>query len=71
MFGADSDPALLDDRYLGLSYDEDRGAYVVLDPKTSRYFLMDTAGPDTTSPIADDAGGLLDYLWDTRLSPRT
>ena len=69
MYGASADPSLLDDRYLALSYHRDGAAFVVLDARTGRYFLMDTAGPDETCPIGDSVEQLLDWLWRTRGTP--
>ncbi|MGO8999370.1 MAG: SMI1/KNR4 family protein [Polyangiaceae bacterium] len=69
MYGAAARQGLLDDRYIAISYDEGGGAYIVLDPTTGTYFLMDTAGPAPTTPIAHDVGELLDYLWRTRNLP--
>jgi hypothetical protein len=70
MYGAAADPELLDDRYVALSYHQDGASFVVLDVESGRYFLMDAAGPDTTSPIASNAGELLDWLWRTRITPK-
>ncbi len=69
MYGPSADRNLLDDRYLALSYHQDGAAYVVLDVELGTYFLMDTAGPDKTSPIAHDAGELIEWLWCTRIAP--
>jgi hypothetical protein len=70
MYGAAADRKLLDDRYVALSYHQDGASFVVLDVDSGRYFLMDAAGPDTTSPIANSAGELLDWLWRTRIAPK-
>ena len=32
-------------------------------------YLMDTAGPDETSPLGTTAGEVLDWLWRTRIEP--
>ena len=69
MYGADSPQDLLEDRYIALSYDQDGAAYVVLDPLSGTYFLMDTAGPDTSTPIARNVRELLDWIWERRISP--
>ena len=45
-------------------------AFVVLDVALRTYFLMDTAGPDATSPIATNVEGLLDWLWQSRVAPK-
>ncbi len=71
MYGPSADQSLLDDRYLALSYHQDGASFVVLDVRSGRYFLMDTAGPDSTSPIASNVEELLDWLWRTRISPKT
>jgi hypothetical protein len=70
MYGAAADGGLLADRYLAISYHQDGAAFVVLDMDSGKYFLMDTAGPDTTSPVANDAGELLDWFWRTRIPPK-
>lgn len=70
MYGENADRDLLDDRYVALSYHQDGAAFVVLDVESGKYFLMDTAGPDTTSPIANDARELLDWLWRSRIEPK-
>jgi hypothetical protein len=31
---------------------------------------MDSAGPDTTTPIATNADELLDWLWQKRIAPK-
>lgn len=69
MYGASAARSLLDDRYVALSYHQDGASFVVLDVESGRYFLMDAAGPDTTSSIANNAGELLDWLWRTRIAP--
>ncbi|CAN5341139.1 hypothetical protein BH09MYX1_BH09MYX1_62170 [soil metagenome] len=70
MYGPSADRSLLDDRYVALSYHQDGVSFVVLDVESGRYFLMDAAGPDTTSPIASNAGELLDWLWRSRIAPK-
>lgn len=70
MYGVGSDPGLLDDRYLALSYHQDGAAFVVFDVETGRYFLMDANGPDETTPIAGNAGELLEWLWRSRIAPK-
>jgi hypothetical protein len=69
MYGPTVDRRILDDRYIALSYDLGGAAFVVLDPVSSEYFLMDTAGPDTSTPIGSTAGELLDWLWKSRIPP--
>jgi hypothetical protein len=69
-YGASADRRLLDDRYVAISYHQDGASFVVLDVESGIYFLMDAAGPDTTSPIAHDAKGLLAWLWQTRIPPK-
>ncbi len=69
MYGPTADRGILGDRYIALSYDENGAAFVVLDPVSSTYFLMDTAGPDTSSAIGSTAGELLDWLWKSRIPP--
>ena len=70
MYGPSADRSLLDDRYVALSYHQDGASFVVLDVESGRYFLMDAAGPDTTSPVANNAGELLDWLWRSRIAPK-
>ena len=70
MYGSSADRSLLNDRYLAISYHQEGASFLVLDVESGRYFLMDVAGPDTTSPIANDAGELLDWLWTTRIAPK-
>jgi hypothetical protein len=61
---------LLDDRFVALSYHQDGAAFIVLDLASGTYFLMDSAAPDTTSPIANNADELLDWLWQARIPPK-
>jgi hypothetical protein len=68
--GPAADPYDLDDRYVALTYHDDAAAFVVLDVDSGTYYLMDTCGPDTTSPIGRSVGELLDWLWRTRIEPR-
>ena len=70
MYGPEADPALLDDRYLAISYDQGGAAFVVLDVASGKYFLMDAAGPDESSLLGTTAGEVLDWLWRTRIEPR-
>jgi hypothetical protein len=70
MYGPMADRRLLDDRYVALSYHQDGAAFVVLDVALGTYFLMDTAGPDATSPIATNVEELLDWLWQNRIAPK-
>ncbi|MBX3221066.1 MAG: SMI1/KNR4 family protein [Labilithrix sp.] len=70
MYGPTADRRLLDDRYVALSYHQDGASFVVLDVESGTYFLMDTAGPDTSSPIARNADELLDWLWRHRIAPK-
>jgi hypothetical protein len=60
----------LDDRYIAISYHADGASFVVLDFESGICFLMDVSGPETTTPIASDIGGLLDWLWRTRIAPK-
>lgn len=69
-FGPDSEAELLDDRFLALSYHEDDAAFVVLDRESGTFYLMDAAGPDTSTPIARNVDELLEWLWRTRIEPR-
>ncbi|MBS2015034.1 MAG: hypothetical protein JST00_19240 [Deltaproteobacteria bacterium] len=62
-------PPWMDDRFVVISYHRDGAAYVVLDLESGTFFLMDSAGPDTTSPIASTVGELLAWIWKGRLSP--
>jgi hypothetical protein len=70
MYGAAADRGLLDDRYVAISYHQDGASFVVLDVGSGKYFLMDTAGPDTTSPIGSNVDELLDWIWRSRISPK-
>ena len=69
MYGCDSDPELLSERYLALSYHADGGCFVVLDVDSGMYFLMDSCGPDKTCPLGASVDELLDWLWADRLLP--
>lgn len=69
MYGPGSDPELLSERYLALSYHSDGSAFVVLDVDTGAYFLMDSCGPDDTCPLGSSVSELLDWLWSERLPP--
>ncbi len=71
MYGPTSERSLLDNRYVAISYHQDGASFVVLDVTSGRYFLMDVAGPDATSPIASNVGELLDWLWESRISPKS
>lgn len=62
-------PPWMDDRFVVISYHRDGAAYVVLDLESGTFFLMDSAGPDTTSPIASTVGELLAWIWKARLPP--
>jgi hypothetical protein len=66
MWGSD-DEAMLEDRYLALSYHSDGAAFIVLNVETGRYFLMDSAGADETCPIGRSVGELLDWVWVHRI----
>lgn len=68
-FGPDSDPALLDDRYIAISYHDDGSSYLVLDPSTGRYYLMDAAGPDESAPLGNSVEDVLEWLWRVRMTP--
>lgn len=70
MYGARADEALLDDRYVALTYHRDGASFVVLDVASGGYFLMDVAGPDESTPIGKNADDLLDWLWRSRIPPR-
>jgi hypothetical protein len=70
MYGPAADRTLVDDRYLAISYHQDGAAFVVLDQVSGEYYLMDSAGPDTTAPIGNNVGSLLDWLWRTRTIPK-
>ena len=69
-WGPTTDPSLLDDHYIALSYDEGHASYIVLNIKSGKYYLMDVAGPDESCPIADNVEELLDYLWERRMTPK-
>jgi hypothetical protein len=70
MYGPTARPDILDDRYVALSYDDGGAAFIVLDVDSGGYFLMDTAGPDTSTPIASTAAELLDWIWLHRMTPK-
>jgi hypothetical protein len=69
MYGQSGNPVLLDDRYVAISYHQDGASFLVLDVESGRYFLMDAAGPDTSTPIAKNVEELLDWLWRNRIAP--
>lgn len=58
------------DNYIALSYHVDGAAFAVLDVSSGRYFLMDSAGPDESTPIGENVEGLLDWLWASRIEPQ-
>jgi hypothetical protein len=70
MYGEGVDPTIVDDRFIAITYHQDFAAFVVLDTKSGTYFLMDTAGPDESSPIANSVETLLDWLWSHRIEPQ-
>jgi hypothetical protein len=70
MYGATADPSLLDDRLIALSYHQDGESFVVLDLASGRYYLIDSAGPDETSPVGENIGDLLDWFWNSRIAPK-
>ncbi len=45
-----------------VSYHADGEAQIVVDAAAGTYFLVDTAGPDLSTPIAADVAALLDWL---------
>jgi hypothetical protein len=69
MFGAETDPAILSDRFIAISYHTDGSAFIVLDVDSGRYFLMDSCGPNETSPLGATVAELLSWLWANRLPP--
>jgi hypothetical protein len=71
MYGPTAARTLLDDRYVAISYHQDGASFVVLDVTSGRYFLMDVAGADATSPIANNVDELLGWLWGSRISPKS
>jgi hypothetical protein len=70
MYGPDAAPGMVDDRFIAISRHPDGAAYVVLDTISGTYFLMDVAGPDTSTPLANNVSGLLDWLWKRRSIPK-
>ena len=70
MYGPTADRSLVDDRYVALSYHLDGAAFVVLDAELGTYFLMDSAGPDRTAPIANNYDELLHRLLRHRIPPQ-
>ncbi|MFT3768647.1 MAG: hypothetical protein QM820_24640 [Minicystis sp.] len=71
MYGEGSSHPLLTDQYLAISYDENGASFVVLDVDSGVYYLMDSAGPDTTSPLGSTVDDLLDWVWTHRIGPST
>jgi hypothetical protein len=69
MYGPTTELSPVDHRYIALSYHENGDAFVVLDVTSGIYFLMDAAGPDTSTPIASNTDELLDWLWRNRITP--
>ena len=63
-WGKDTDAVYPPDTFIAISYHQDGSAYVVLDTKSGRYFLMDPCGPDESSPIGENVEDLLDWLWE-------
>jgi hypothetical protein len=47
-----------------------RSSRVPATMQQGRFFLMDPAGPDTTSPIASSTSELLDWFWRSRILPK-
>lgn len=70
MYGPGADSALLDDKYIAISYHQDGASFVVLDPVSGKYYLMDASGPDETVLLGSDVKDLLDWLWNTRFLPK-
>jgi hypothetical protein len=70
MYGATADAGPPDDRLIALSYHQDGASFVVLDVASGRYYLMDAAGPDETSPIGESVAELLDWMWNSRIAPK-
>lgn len=62
--------SLLDERYVALTYHQDSASFVVVDLVSGKYYLMDVAGPDTSTPIGGTAADLLDWLWKSRIEPK-
>jgi len=62
--------SLLDVRYVALTYHQDGASFVVVDLVSGKYYLMDVAGPDTSTPIGGTAADLLDWLWKSRIEPK-
>ena len=61
--------SLLDVRYVALTYHQDGASFVVVDLVSGKYYLMDVAGPDTSTPIGGTTADLLDWLWKSRIAP--
>lgn len=66
-----ADPADVHDGCVALSYHQDGASFVVLDARSGEYFLMDAAGPDRSSRIATSVDELLDWLWRSRIPPKS
>jgi len=71
MYGAEADRDLLDDRFVAISYNQDGASFIAIDVVSGEYFLMDTAGPDTTSPIGSSVEDLLEWIWQNRIAPKS
>jgi hypothetical protein len=69
MYGTGSANALLDGRYVAISYDVNGESFVVVDVLSGKYYSLETSGPDTSAPIADNLEELLGWLWKYRGLP--
>ena len=63
------DPILYDDRFVLISYHQDNSFHAVADLASGTYHLFDTTGSAELSLIAEDVGGLLDWIWSSRIDP--
>jgi len=70
MYGNNSNAPGLDDRYIAISYDVDGGSFIAVDVVSGKYFSLETSGPNTSSPIANNLEELLDWLWKYRGQPQ-
>jgi hypothetical protein len=50
--------------WLAISQHQDGAYYIILDTDEHRYYLMDTSGADLESPVGDNVGELLDFIWE-------
>jgi hypothetical protein len=69
LWGPTVERAMLDDRFLAISYHENGDDQVALDTGAGGYFSMEPIGADTSRPIGRNVPELLDWLWRGRHAP--